>query len=214
MKKYIKLSVFSVKKFIIIYYIVGLIGLSIPYSRNLFIYIIPFAILINLFFILYFNKNWGFKFVIYSISLCILGFIAELIGVNTGLIFGNYTYNNSVLGIKIMNTPLIIGFNWFILIYCTFILINKLKYPVIIRILIGGLIMLIFDLILEPVAIKLSMWNWITDKTPLQNYVAWFLLSCGFIGLLYTARTDIKNVISIHFLLVQFIFFLGLNLLL
>ena len=214
MKKYIKLSVFSVKKFIIIYYIVGLIGLSIPYSRNLFIYIIPFAILINLFFILYFNKNWGFKFVIYSISLCILGFIAELIGVNTGLIFGNYTYNNSVLGIKIMNTPLIIGFNWFILIYCTFILINKLKYPVIIRILIGGLIMLIFDLILEPVAIKLSMWNWITDKIPLQNYVAWFLLSCGFIGLLYTARADIKNVISIHLLLVQFIFFLGLNLLL
>ena len=202
----------TIKKFIIIYYAIGLIGLSIPLTTKYFIYITPFSILINLFFILYFNINWNARFIIFSSLIFLLSITAEIIGVNKGVIFGNYTYDNSVLGPKLFNTPLIIGINWFILIYCTVILINKFKFPVIVRILIGGLIMLIFDIILEQVAGKLMMWNWLNGEVPVQNYIAWFILACAFISIMYLERMNIKNQISIHLLIAQFIFFSGLNL--
>jgi putative membrane protein len=35
----------------------------------------------------------------------------EVVGVKTGLIFGEYKYG-STLGIKLFEVPLIIGFNW------------------------------------------------------------------------------------------------------
>jgi len=83
---------------------------------------------------------------------------------------------------------------------------------VIIRILFGGLIMLIFDILLEPVAGKMLMWNWLSGEVPLLNYASWFVLSCVFISIIYLGKINIQNVISIHLLLVQFIFFSGLNL--
>ena len=41
----------------------------------------------------------------------------NITGANTGLIFGNYTYGN-ILGMKVLGVPLIIGLNWFIVMYC------------------------------------------------------------------------------------------------
>ncbi len=212
MKNFLNLTGYSVKKFIIIYYAIGLIGLSIPLTAKYFIYLTPFTILINLFFVLYFNLNWGARFIFFGLLIYIMSIIAEIIGVNTGVIFGSYTYDNSILGPRLLNTPLIIGINWFVLIYCTFVLIKRFKFPVIIRILFGGLIMLIFDILLEPVAGKMLMWNWLSGEVPLLNYASWFVLSCVFISIIYLGKINIQNVISIHLLLVQFIFFSGLNL--
>ena len=212
MKNFLKLTGYSVKKFIIIYYVIGLIGLSIPLTNKYFIYITPFSILINLFFILYFNINWGARFIVYGLLIYALSITAEIIGVNTGMIFGSYTYDNSVLGPKLLNTPIIIGINWFILIYCTFIFINKFKFAVIIKILMGGILMLIFDILLEPVAGKMLMWNWLSSEIPLLNYATWFILACAFISIMYMGKINIQNVISTHLLLVQFLFFSGLNL--
>ncbi|UCH13045.1 MAG: carotenoid biosynthesis protein [Bacteroidales bacterium] len=212
MKNFLNLSVYSVKKFIIIYYAIGLIGLSIPLTAKYFIYITPFSILINLFFVLYFNINWNARFIIFGSLIFLLSMAAEITGVNTGVIFGSYTYDNSVLGPKLLGTPVIIGINWIILIYCTVILVDKFRIPVIVKILAGGIIMLIFDIILEPVAGKLMMWNWLNGEVPLQNYAAWFIMSCLFIGIMYLGKTDIKNTVSAHLLLVLFIFFAGLNL--
>lgn len=212
MKNFLKLTGYSVKKFIIIYYAIGLIGLSIPFTARYFIYLTPLSILINLFLILYFNINWSARLVVSGLLIYILSMTAEITGVNTGAIFGSYTYENSILGPRLLNTPVIIGINWFILIYCTYILINKFKFSLVIKILMGGLIMLIFDILLEPVAGKMLMWNWLSSEIPLLNYVVWFILSCAFVGIMYLGRINIQNVISTHLLFVQFIFFSGLNL--
>jgi putative membrane protein len=212
MNDFLKLPVYQAKKFIIIYYAVGLTGLSINLTARYFIYIIPFSILLNLFFVLYFSNSRGAGFIICSLIIFLLGTIAEMIGVKTGVIFGSYKYDNSVLGPMLFGTPLIIGVNWFILIYCTFILINKFKYPVIIRILMGGVIMVVFDVLLEPVAGRLYMWTWLNGEVPLRNYAAWFILACAFLSVMYLWKMDRKNLISVHLLLVQFVFFAGLNL--
>jgi putative membrane protein len=212
MKNFLKLTGYSVKKFIIIYYAIGLIGLSIPYTARYFIYLTPLSILINMFLILYFNINWSARFIIAGLAIYILSITAEIIGVNTGVIFGSYTYESSILGPRLLNTPIIIGINWFILIYCTYTLINKFKFSLVLKILMGGLIMLIFDILLEPVAGKMFMWNWLSSEIPLLNYAVWFILSCVFISIMYLGRINIQNVISTHLLFVQFIFFSGLNL--
>jgi putative membrane protein len=212
MKNFLNLNGYSVKKFIIIYYAIGLVGLSITLTGKYFIYLTPFTILINLFFILYFNINWSAGFITCGLLIYILSMTAEIIGVNTGVIFGSYSYDNSILGPKLLNTPLIIGINWFVLIYCTFIFINRFKFPVVLKILFGGVIMLIFDILLEPVAGKMLMWNWLSAGVPLINYAAWFIMSCAFISIMYLGKINIQNVISTHLLLVQFLFFAGLNL--
>jgi putative membrane protein len=212
MKDFLKLPAYEAKKFIIIYYLIGLIGLSVPFTARYFIYIIPFSILINLFFVLYYNNAKNAGFIICSILIVVLGTIAEMTGVNTGLIFGSYSYSDSVLGPRLFGTPLIIGFNWFILIYCTFVLVNKFRMPVIVRILTGGMVMVLFDILLEPVAGRLNMWNWTAGEVPAQNYAAWFVLSCAFLGIMYLGKANVKNVISLHLLVAQFIFFAGLNL--
>jgi putative membrane protein len=212
MKDFLKRPAYEAKKFIIIYYLIGLIGLTIPFTARYFIYIIPFSILINIFFVFYYNNDWDAGFIICSILIIVLGTIAEMAGVNTGMIFGSYSYSGSVLGPRLFGTPLIIGLNWYILIYCTFVLVNKFRTAVIVKILTGGVIMVIFDILLEPVAGSLNMWKWAGGEVPLQNYAAWFVLACLFLVIMYLGKANVKNVISIHLLIVQFIFFAGLNL--
>jgi hypothetical protein len=45
---------------------------------------------------------------------------------------------------------------------------------------------LLFDIIMEPVAIALDFWRWPMDIVPLQNYIAWFVL--GIDSLYFAAR--------------------------
>ena len=43
-----------------------------------------------------------------------------------------------------------------------------------------SLFMLIFDVFMEPAAVKLGYWRWLGDSIPRQNYLAWFLLAFAF----------------------------------
>ena len=55
------------------------------------------------------KKEWLTIFLVYIIT-----FFSEWIGVNYGLLFGSYSYGNS-LGFKIGGVPLLIGLNWVLL---------------------------------------------------------------------------------------------------
>ena len=46
-----------------------------------------------------------------------------------------------------------------------------------IKILAASILMTFFDFIMEPAAIKLNYWSWLTTTIPLQNYLAWFVIS-------------------------------------
>ena len=82
--------------------------------------------------------------------------IVEIIGVQTNLLFGTYSYGD-ILGLKVFDVPLAIGFNWLVLSICSrdFISIFNLgkKAKVVLRILV------IIDLIIEPVAVSLDFGN-------------------------------------------------------
>nr|MBD3621967.1 carotenoid biosynthesis protein [Sunxiuqinia sp.] len=122
-------------------------------------------------------------------------------------------YNRQALGVQLLNTPLLIGINWLILAYGVFVLFRKINlrwyFP-----LVGALLMVAFDFVMEPVATALNMWSWETEQIPLKNYVDWYLVSVLIFALMRATRLQLNNRLAVWILLVQFVFFLGLNIIL
>ena len=58
------------------------------------------------------------KNIISALSIFLIGMIAEILGVNFGIIFGEYEYLDN-LGIKIFGVPIIIGVQWILLTFIT-----------------------------------------------------------------------------------------------
>lgn len=82
-------------------------------------------------------------------------------------IFGTYNYGNA-LGIKILETPILIGFNWLFLTYC-FSFWDHLGLKSIFVIILAPLLMVLYDLALEHVAPALNMWSWEQNTIPITN---------------------------------------------
>jgi putative membrane protein len=107
------------------------------------------------------------------------GYFIELIGVNRGVIFGEYRYGQG-LGLKLWNTPLLIGMNWLMMVYLSGSVVSLMNLRVIPSILIASFIMLLYDVLMEQVASDLDMWYWANNTIPLQNYIAWFIIALIF----------------------------------
>lgn len=200
----------EVKKFFIIFYIIGILGMLIPHTFPIFIKLIPFALLLNFFYLAYFHpdkKNITsvivFSFILFS------GFIIEMIGVKSGIIFGKYRYGSN-LGLKIFETPVLIGFNWLFLAYTTSSVLEKLRYSVAVKIILASVIMLIYDIILEQAAPMTGMWYWHNNSVPLQNFIIWFVLAMLFHSLIKVFKVKTENPLSLVILCSQFIFFITL----
>lgn len=50
-------------------------------------------------------------FYVFLAASWLVGFAVEWIGIHTGLLFGDYSYGEN-LGIKFLDVPFVIGFNW------------------------------------------------------------------------------------------------------
>lgn len=164
------------KILITILHIVGLLGLYWEQSRSLFQLITPFHLVIVTGILIYFHRdfNKGF-FGFFSIAF-LFGMITEIVGVNTGLLFGEYSYS-SVMGIRFFGVPLTIGLNWFLLVYLTGgIFQNMIKNDLIAAVL-AATLMVLLDLNLEVVAVELNFWQWHQESIPLSNYITWFLVA-------------------------------------
>jgi putative membrane protein len=144
-------------------------------------------------------------------------FLLEYVGVNSGLIFGHYTYGNA-LGPKLGSTPLMIGINWVIVVYSSLQLVQTIstKLKVKLNALTGAglaaLAMVALDLLIEPLAPKLDFWEFNNLQVPLQNYTAWFFFGFIFCYWLIKAGVLKNNPMGWRVYLVQFVFFLILNL--
>ena len=141
-----------------------------------------------------------------------LGFLMEALGVATGLVFGAYQYG-SVLGIKLLKVPLIIGFNWAALLVAAYSLIAlKVKNHIIGAALIG-LVITGMDYLIEPVAIGNAYWFWEAGQIPIQNYLAWFVLSFLFGLILYSSGFRmVPLLLAVCFLGIQALFFIYMQL--
>lgn len=197
-----------VRIILIIFFSVGIAGISIPKSREFFILLTPVALLISFIILAAFHQPIQLKkeLLVFS-TIFFVSFIIEAIGANTGKIFGSYSYGKG-LGAKLFNTPLLIGFNWVMLVYCTAGLADKIKLPLIIKIITSSLLMLLYDVAMEQVAPEIGMWSFSGEVVPLSNYLAWFVVAFLFHSFLRFARIKVINRMVRFIFTVQFLFFL------
>ncbi len=197
--------------FLIIIYTVGTLGHSFAVTLPLMQLLTPFTLAITGAVVYYFSyKKVAGRFIEWIALTFILTLIIEIVGVNTGAVFGNYDYGNT-LGFKIIGTPVMIGVNWVFVILGAYNLAERSftnKFAVII---VTALLAVIFDFVIEPMAIKLDYWSWQDNIIPLQNYLAWFLFSLilAFVAIRLKLRT--YNLIPGIYFVMQFVFFFILN---
>ena len=200
----------AVAGFFVIFYLVGITGMLIPFTFPLFVKLIPLALLLSTLGFLVFHPNYSVKTWLLFVVIYLAGFFVEVVGVNTGRIFGTYSYGES-LGISIFNTPLIIGINWLLLVYLTSSTTELLKVSSGIKIFLASAIMLGYDIIIEPLAPKLDMWTWANNNIPLRNYIAWFVLALVFTSLVKIAGVKTRNKLAPVLLVCQLLFFIFLR---
>ncbi|MDX2002013.1 MAG: carotenoid biosynthesis protein [Chitinophagales bacterium] len=190
---------------IFIVYLVGLIGFL--FYPTTFTQLTPFNILYCSILALAFHRSWGWQKWVLCISIFIAGFLVEWLGVETGLIFGNYFYGDT-LGYKIGNIPVLIGLNWLLLIYCTATIAGKLFQNIYVRCIVGAFLMVFIDLVLEPFAIQYGLWSWQHTEVPMRNYVAWWLISFAMLYPVFKLQLPERNRVAIAVYIAQFVFFL------
>jgi putative membrane protein len=193
--------------FFLVFYTVGIIGVSVPATKPLFIRLTPLALLLSSAAVALFHRDHLIKVWMIFLIIYFIGLGTEIVGVKTGFIFGSYTYGNG-LGMKLLETPLIIGLNWLLLVYTANSLSSRLQVVPGIQILLAVSLMLAYDLILEQVAPRLDMWSWQNDQVPVQNYVAWFVLALLLSIILKTSKINLTNRMAPVILCCQALFFL------
>ncbi|GAB1415715.1 hypothetical protein MASR2M117_11210 [Paludibacter sp.] len=208
-----KIPISEVRKFLIIFYIVGLVGFIIPFSKPFFIIITPFALLLNVYLLAIYHAKYTLKYVLIFLLIFISGYSIEVVGVKTGLIFGSYIYGNA-LGIKLFETPLLIGVNWLFLSYTAISIAEKLRIKKWLTLFVAPALMLVYDIVLEQVAPKMDMWNWHNSEVPIRNYVAWYVIAFSFVLLLKAFKIKTSNPLSAILFICQFLFFTALTFLL
>ena len=157
------------------------------------------------------NKNQIFSLLL----IFLVGMLSEFIGVNYGLIFGEYTYGNN-LGFKLFGVPLLIGLNWVILtVICANITSILIKNnSILLMIILGTTLMLIMDFVMEPIAPKLDLWKFKNLVVPTSNYIGWLIISI-LTQTIYNIQFKEKEFkISLNLYTAIFIFFGSLNLIL
>jgi len=191
-------------------HIAGVIGLSVPYSQNIFTWLVPFNLLANVAIILLFHKTWNKAFLAATSIVMLLGFTVEVIGVDTGDIFGNYWYETT-LGYKVLDVPLLIAINWLIVIYTTSAITEEFKIAKPFKVLIASLLTVCLDFLIEPIAIKLDFWDWQGGVIPIQNYVGWFVTALVLHTIWAFSPFEKKNAVAIVLYCCEILFFLILG---
>lgn len=121
------------------------------------------------------------RFSAWSAAVVLVSFGIEWVGVQTGAVFGEYRYGQT-LRPQLGGVPLAIGFAWLGMLLSSVALLQKAiprfadRNPAALG-LAAGLLMVLFDVVMEPAAIALGYWSWSGNVVPLQNYLAWWLIS-------------------------------------
>lgn len=193
-----------------LFHLSGLLGL-LYIDKNLFASLTPLNLFISttLLFVNQTNATRMKFFIVFTIFF--VGMIAEILGVQYGLIFGNYDYGNN-LGLKLLGVPILIGFNWVVLtVICGSISSKIFKKSKILSVIFGITLMLLIDITLEPIAPVLDYWEFSGSKAPLQNYIGWGITSLITQTLYQYFYKTKEFIFSINLFIAQFLFFLGFN---
>lgn len=210
--------------FLLLIHVSGAIGM-VFYDKEIFASMTPYNLMLMFLILLGNEKTISINFIIALILGSVTGFFAEFLGINYGILFGEYTYGN-ILGIKWFGVPLLISLNWFSIVYCSFVTSgqllkstnkkfgegNKKLIPFFfLNALCTAVLTTSFDWLMEPVAVQLNFWSWENGDIPLFNYLCWFAVSFMISWSFSSLKISVVNPFSKWLLAVQAVFFLFLR---
>ena len=201
-KEFLRMSIF----FLWLINISGFFGM-LSDQNEFFLSTTPYVLSLTLLLLILSHDLSNKKSKIGLMLIFLFGLIVELLGVNYGLFFGDYSYGDN-LGSKIYGVPYVIGFNWVLLIIATGSVSDKLiKGRKIYKIIFASFLMVLIDLLMEKSAPKLDFWEFVISPVPFSNYLWWFIFSLCFQYIFFkTVKTKEYN-LSSNILVIQFIFF-------
>lgn len=198
----------------VLVHVSGAIGIAF-FDRTLFVSLTPVNLLL-MFLLLLWNEGRLRAPFLYSLLIAFFtGLFTEMVGVHTGWLFGSYAYQ-PVMGMQLFEVPLLIGLNWFLVVYASFILVSQFQQldnasPWLIA-LITALLTTLFDWLMEPVAMELGFWRWEGNTVPFFNYCCWFVITFLLAWIFVRIKTPTTNPFPVFLLLIQAVFFLFLRL--
>ncbi len=193
-----------------IFYLVGIMLHIISATLPLMLILTPYTLLATAV-VGFISDRKNKLLIIWALVTFLSTLTLEILGVQTGLVFGSYGYGQT-LGLQLLGVPLLIGINWTIIILGAITIIEKMVTHPILVAFITASFTVFFDWIMEPVAIAFDYWSWDGLDIPLQNYIAWFVIAFLFALLHQKLRVVPKNRVASIILLIQTVFFLSLRL--
>lgn len=129
-----------------------------------------------LFFFLVSKFGWS-TFLKLFISLSLFALLIEYIGLVTGWPYDEFVYTGN-LGYKLFGIlPWTVGISWAPLVIGSVAVVYSVTQKNILRIILPVFILVMFDLLLDPVAVSLGMWSYLHGgvyyNVPVQNFLGW-----------------------------------------
>jgi putative membrane protein len=193
--------------FLILVYVSGSIGFVM--NPAFFSPFTPYTLLFTCFVFLIHIPAADKKFLLAFFSIAFLGFIIEVIGVKTGLIFGKYSYGDG-LGLKLLEVPLIISINWAMLICAGIRIVSSFFANKITVLVVAALLVTLIDLLIEQVAPKLDFWQFESGLPGIHNYLGWIGVAFFISYFFYPILIKSNRTVSLIILILQIIFFSSL----
>jgi putative membrane protein len=208
------------------FHVSGFIAIGL-FKSDFFVSLTPLNLLVCAGLIFWTQEEINIPFIGFCLAAFALGFASEWVGINTGMLFGEYTYGE-VLGPKWQGVPYLIGIQWLVVIYCAGISMAMMhermlknqpeaykQFPgfwvAISMVADAALVAVIFDWILEPVAVELGYWTWANNEIPWMNYATWWGVSAVIMLFFHFLRFKKHNLFAVHLLMMQAMFFLLLR---
>ncbi len=196
------------------FYAVGIVGHLWKPTFSLMMFLTPWFIAIAGMMLLWPSiVEGGLRFWLWLGISFVVTFTFEAIGVATGAVFGSYYYGK-VLGFGFFGVPLVIGFTW-TLVVLGFLQVMEVfpsqKLRPFLGIVFTAVGAVVFDWIMEPLAMGLGYWHWEGNMVPLQNYIAWGVIAAGCAVLYYLLEVRLKNQLLAGYLVIQTVFFIALR---
>jgi putative membrane protein len=149
----------------------------------------------------------GLRSVMMWFVVYLIGMGVELVGVNTGLLFGSYEYGEN-LGFKVLGVPILIGVNWVVLTFLTASVSRRFISNKWLAVFCGAALMMLLDIFIEPIAPIFDFWSWELGFAPIRNFVDWFIVSLMMQVIVRNELPEDSKSFPIHHLASQFVFFI------
>lgn len=198
---------------LVIIHLVGIFGLINSDFHLQILSLTPYNLVLTCGILLWANDDFNLRMASCMLLIFFIVLLIEILGVNTGYLFGIYAYG-APLGFKVGGVPLVIGINWILISLGARSLCELFLTKKIMKMLIASVVMTGMDVLIEPVAVKLDFWHWKDAIIPFQNYAMWFITSLAVQWIITKSQIKLNAMAGTFVLFIQFMFFFILYLLL